>query len=86
MSKKFHNFLIIFGFLLWFAETVYFGFNLTPINNVEAFLDKFSTGLILVGIILAMFDFFAKPINAIVNINFDKEFFDMIKNAKEEND
>jgi len=81
---KFHNFLIIFGFLLWFAETVYFGFNLTPINNVEAFLDKFSTGLILVGIILAVFDFFTKP--TIINITFDKEFIDMFKNAKEEND
>ena len=78
---KFYNCLIIFGFLSWFVETVYFGFNLTPINNVEAFFDKFSPGLILVGIILAVFDFFTKP--TIVNITFDKEFIDMIKNTKE---
>jgi hypothetical protein len=82
---KLHNFLIIFGFLLWFAETAYFGFNTTPINNVEAFLDKFSTGLMLVGMILAVFDFFTKP--TIVNITFDKEFIEnMLKNAKEENE
>ena len=81
---KFHNCLIIFGFLLWFAETAYFKFNLTPINNVEAFLDKFSTSLILVGMILAVFDFFTKP--TIINITFDKEFIDMLKNVKEENE
>jgi len=81
---KFHNFLIIFGFLLWFAENAYFGFNLTPKYYVEAFLDKFSTGLILVGMILAVFDFFTKP--TIINITFDKEFIDMLKNAKEENE
>ena len=48
------NILIILGFAIWAIETAYFGFNLTPINNVERFFDVFSMLLILVGIILSI--------------------------------
>lgn len=39
------------GFVLWLAETAYFGFNATPENNVEKTLDFVSALLIGWGII-----------------------------------
>ena len=87
MTKlKFQHFLIIFGFLLWFAETTYFGFNKTPINNIEAFLDEFSSGLMLAGMILAIFEFCSRKTPIKIEIKFDKELIDAIKNFEEENE
>ena len=61
---KFSHFLIVAGFTLWIAETVYFGFNLYAVSNPEKFLDNFSFALIVVGII----------VNAIrINININKK-------------
>lgn len=40
-----------FGFVLWLAETAYFGFNATPENNIEKTLDLVSGILIGWGII-----------------------------------
>lgn len=61
---KFSHFLIVAGFILWIAETVYFGFNLYAVSNAEKLLDNFSLGLIVVGII----------VNAIrINININKQ-------------
>jgi hypothetical protein len=83
---KFHNFLIIFGFLLWFVETAYFGFNLTPINKVEKFLDNFSWGMILSGVILSIFEFYSRKVPIKIEIKFDKNFIEAIKNFEVEND
>ena len=49
---KFSRILIITGFALWLAETVYFGFNLYAVSNAEKFFDNFSFALIVVGLIL----------------------------------
>jgi len=59
---KFSHILIITGFALWLAETVYFGFNLYAVSNAEKFFDNFSFALIVVGLI-------SKIITINININ-----------------
>lgn len=43
--------ILLAGFVLWVAETAYFGFNAEPENNIEAFLDVVSAGMIIYGLI-----------------------------------
>jgi len=38
-KKNFYKLMVIAGFILWFAETAYFGFNKTPVNGIEGTLD-----------------------------------------------
>lgn len=57
MSKKvtwsYNKYFIILliGFVLWIAETAYFGFNKTPESNAEAFLDVVTAGMIIYGLV-----------------------------------
>jgi hypothetical protein len=77
MKVKFHELLIIVGFVIWLAETAYFGFNLEPINNIERSLDSFSVAIILSGLILSITTNLTKPTN--LTVNFDKDFIELIK-------
>jgi len=71
--------MIITGFVIWIAETAYFGFNLKAISGVERFFDVFSTSLILVGCILNICDNIFKPRD--ITINIDQSLIDFIKNS-----
>lgn len=43
--------ILVIGFVIWIAETAYFGFNDNPENGMEAFLDVVSFGMIFYGLI-----------------------------------
>lgn len=43
--------ILVIGFLIWIAETAYFGFNKEPENGLEAFLDLVSGTMMIYGII-----------------------------------
>lgn len=47
---KFHRILALLGLIIWVSETVYFGFNDTPINGWEKTLDFVSMIFIIWGI------------------------------------
>lgn len=51
MKTKFYKYLIFAGFILWFGETAYFGWNDKPVNAIEKMLDIFSQAMILWGFI-----------------------------------
>ena len=53
MKRAFNKYFIILvvGFVIWVAETAYFGFNKTPESGAEAFLDLVSAAMIIYGII-----------------------------------
>ena len=74
MKVKFYECLIVAGFIIWLAETAYFGFNLEPINNIERFLDCFSIAIIVSGLILSITTNLTNTI-----INLDKDFIELIK-------
>lgn len=42
--------IFLTGFVLWIAETAFFGWNQKPTNGFEAILDVLSTALIIWGI------------------------------------
>lgn len=46
-----YNKIFLIGFILWIAETAYFGFNAKPENGLESFLDTVSIILMAWGII-----------------------------------
>jgi len=79
MKVKFYECLIVVGFIIWLAETAYFGFNVKPINNIEYFFDVFSVSLIFVGVVLGISEKILEkpPIN--IRINIDQSFIDYIK-------
>lgn len=43
--------ILLVGFIGWIAETAYFGFNKSPENNVEAFLDIVFGAMIIYGLV-----------------------------------
>lgn len=49
--KRRYFLILVIGFVLWIAETAYFGFNDKPESGVEAFLDIVSFGMIFYGLI-----------------------------------
>lgn len=53
MKKPFNKYFIILtlGFLLWLAETAYFGFNREPENGLEATLDVATLLMMIYGFI-----------------------------------
>lgn len=53
MKKPFNKYFIILvlGFVLWLAETAYFGFNRTPENGMEATLDVATALMMIYGVI-----------------------------------
>lgn len=46
-----YNKIFLIGFILWIAETAFFGFNSKPENGLESFLDTVSVILMAWGII-----------------------------------
>jgi len=50
LHMKFHKILAFIGLMLWVSETVYFGFNDTPINGWEKILDFVSVIFIIWGV------------------------------------
>lgn len=52
LLKKMGISLILFSIVFGVAETIYFGFNLTPINGDEFYCDLFSIITFFVGYIL----------------------------------
>ncbi len=49
--KNFYKIIFFIGLALWWAETVYFGFNRKPENGIEAMLDITSVILMVYGIV-----------------------------------
>ena len=69
--------LIIGGFIIWLAETAYFGFNLTPQSKAEKFFDLFSSFLILNGTLLEIINMIRKPIS--ISFELNGEFLNFVK-------
>lgn len=53
MKKPFNKYFIILmlGFLLWIAETAYFGFNKTPQSGAEGLADAATALMMIYGVI-----------------------------------
>ena len=50
-NKTFYRLLVLLGFIVWFSETAYFGFNAVPHSNAEKMLDIISQIAIVWGVI-----------------------------------
>lgn len=50
-QKRKYFLILVLGFIIWVAETAYFGFNAKPESGVEAFLDLVSGAMMIYGII-----------------------------------
>lgn len=50
-SNRKYFVILVIGFLGWIAETAYFGFNSTPENGVEGFLDLVFGSMMVYGFI-----------------------------------
>jgi hypothetical protein len=79
--KNLNYYLIIGGFIIWLAETAYFGFNLTPQSNAEEFFDLFAGVMILNGTLLEIMNIIRRPINITFHLN--SEVLDFVKNKWE---